>query len=324
MNSLHLVLSLPIRLEQVLEAARRVAPSLTALMERGGQLSMEPGLAAIGCRAFGIAKQQDWPLAPISALADGLEPGEAYWLRLDPAHLEVGMGGLMLHPADALGLATGEATALVDSLARHWEKAGLAGLALFAPTPSRWYLRLPAAPEISTTPLDQVVGEYLTPHLPRGQDAKVLMGMVNEAQMLLHDHPVNQTREDSGRLPVNGLWLWGGGILPAMRPRLDLAASDAEEIRALAAAAGVANHPSPSNLEELRDAGHFRNVLATLAPAPEDFDLAAYLAKLERAWFKPVFRGLALGRLREVRMDLLAGPGRAVSLTPVQVWRFWR
>jgi hypothetical protein len=159
---------------------------------------------------------------------------------------------------------------------------------------------------------------------PRGQDAKGLMGMVNEAQMLLHDHPVNQTREDSGRLPVNGLWLWGGGILPAMRPRLDLAASDAEEIRALAAAAGVANHPSPSNLEELRDAGHFRNVLATLAPAPEDFDLAAYLAKLEQAWFKPVFRGLTLGRLREVRMDLLAGPGRAVSLTPVQVWRFWR
>jgi hypothetical protein len=321
MNSLHLVLSLPIRLEQALEAARRVAPSLSALLRRGVQLSMEPSLAAIGCQALGIARQQDWPMAPISALADGLEPGEAYWLRLDPVHLEIGMGGLMLHPADTLGLAAGEATALVETLARRWEEAGLA---LFAPTPSRWYLRLPVVPDLRTTPLDQVAGEYLTPHLPLGRDARGLMGMVNEAQMLLHDHPVNQTREVTGRLPVNGLWLWGGGILPAMGPRLDLAASDAAEIQVLAAGAGVATRSSPADLEELRAAGHFPNVLATLAPSPEDFDLAAYLAKLERAWFKPLLRHLALGRLSGARVDLLAGPGRAATLTPSRAWRFWR
>lgn len=321
MNSLHLVLSLPIRLEQALEAAGRAAPSLMALLGRGAPLAAGPGLTAIGCQAFGIARQQDWPLAPISALADGLAPGDAYWLRLDPAHLEVGMGGLMLRAADTLGLAGAEAAALVASLNRNW--AG-EGLELAAPTPTRWYLRLPAPPEISTTPLDQVTGEYLTPHLPRGRDARRLMAMVNEAQMLLHDHAVNRAREDAGLPPVNGLWLWGGGILPAMHPRLDLAASDAPEVRALATAAGVDARPSPCRLEELRDAGRFRNALATLAPSPEDYDLAAYLAKLERGWFKPMLRGLALGRMRSARLDLLAGAGQAAALTPARAWRFWR
>jgi hypothetical protein len=321
MNSLHLVLRLPIRLEQALAAAARTAPSLMALLGRGEPLSADPGLAAIGCQAFGIARQQDWPLAPISALADGLAPGEAYWLRLDPAHLEVGMGGLMLRTADTLGLADAEAAALVASLNRNW--AG-EGLELAAPTATRWYLRLPAPPEVGTTPLDQVAGEYLSPHLPRGRDARRLMAMVNEAQMLLHDHAVNQARDNAGLPPVNGLWLWGGGILPVMRPRLDLAASDAPEIRALATAAGVEARPSPSHLEELRAAGRFRNALATLAPSPEDHDLAAYLAELERAWFKPLLRGLALGRMRAARVDLLAGPGRASLLTPARAWRFWR
>lgn len=125
MNSLHLVLRLPIRLEQALAAAARTAPSLMALLGRGEPLSADPGLAAIGCQAFGIARQQDWPLAPISALADGLAPGEAYWLRLDPAHLEVGMGGLMLRTADTLGLADAEAAALVASLNRNWAEEGL-------------------------------------------------------------------------------------------------------------------------------------------------------------------------------------------------------
>jgi hypothetical protein len=320
MNSVHLVLSLPFRLEQALESARGNAPGLLSLLRRGTTLAAETSLAGIACEAFGVARQQDWPLAPISALADGLAPGTDYWLRLDPAHLEVGMGGLMLHPADALLLDNEETAALVSSLNAHW--AGR-GLELTAPTPTRWYLRLPTAPEISTTPLDAVAGEYLTPHLPRGRDAGRLMGWVNEAQMLLHAHAVNQAREGAGRLPVNGLWLWGGGVLPAMSSRLDAVASGAPEVAALAAAARVPILHAAS-LETLRDTGRHKKVLATLAPAPEEVDAEGYLAGLERDWFHPLLRGLLLGRIRRVRLDLLARPGRAVSLSPAQAWRFWR
>jgi len=320
MNSVHLVLSLPIRLEQALESARGNAPALLALLGRGTPLAAETSLAGIACQAFSVARQQDWPLAPISALADGLAPGTDYWLRLDPAHLEVGMGGLMLHPAEALRLDAVETAALVSSLNAHW--AGQ-GLVLTAPTPTRWYLRLPAAPEISTTPLDAVAGDYLTPHLPRGRDARRVMGWVNEAQMLLHAHAVNQARDGAGRPPVNGLWLWGGGVMPAMSSRLDAVASSAPEVVALASVGGVPTLPVTS-LEALQDTGRHNHVLATLAPAPEEIDAKGYLAGLERDWFRPLLRGLLQGRIRRARLDLLARPGRAVSLSPAQAWRFWR
>lgn len=320
MNSVHLVLSLPVRLEQALESGRAAAPSLLALLDRGAAMAAEASLAGIACQAFGVARQQDWPLAPICALADGLAPGSDYWLRLDPAHLEVGMGGLLLHRAETLRLDAGEAAALVSSLNAHWAEHHLE---LAAPTPTRWYLRLPAAPEISTTPLDAVAGDYLTPHLPLGRDARRLMGWINEAQMLLHAHAVNLARDGAGRLPVNGLWLWGGGVLPRMAHRLDAVVSDAPEVAALAAAAAVPILPATS-LEGLRDTGRHRNILATLAPAPEEVDAKDYLAGLERDWFRPLLHGLLMGRIRGARLDLLARPGRSVSLGPGRAWRFWR
>ena len=41
---------------------------------------------------------------------------------------------------------------------------------------------------------------------------------MNEAQMILHTHPVNAEREARGMPAVNSVWLWGGGTLPAITP----------------------------------------------------------------------------------------------------------
>jgi hypothetical protein len=38
--------------------------------------------------------------------------------------------------------------------------------------------------------------------------------MTNEAQMLLHAHPVNEARDRRGELTINSIWLWGGGVSP--------------------------------------------------------------------------------------------------------------
>jgi hypothetical protein len=183
MRNLSLLLLVPVRLEQILASARKTAPSLIAMRQRGVALDSCPSLAGICCQAFGVTKQRDWPIAPLTARLDGLEPGKAFWLRLDPCHLEVGLGGLMLHPAAELGLTGVESQTLVASINDHWRKQGLE---ILAPTPTRWYLSQPAPPDVSSTPLDQVSGEYLTTHLPRGQDANRLMALVNEAQMVMH------------------------------------------------------------------------------------------------------------------------------------------
>jgi hypothetical protein len=38
--------------------------------------------------------------------------------------------------------------------------------------------------------------------------------LVGELQLLLHQAPFNRRREEQGRLPVNSIWLWGGGCAP--------------------------------------------------------------------------------------------------------------
>lgn len=321
MRNLSLLLLVPVRLEQVLESARKTAPSLIAMRQRGVALDSCPSLAGICCQAFGVAKQRDWPIAPLTARLDGLEPGKAFWLRLDPCHLEVGLGGLMLHPAAELGLTGAESQALVASINEYWRKQGLE---ILAPTPTRWYLSQPAPPDVSSTPLDQVSGEYLTTHLPRGRDANRLMALVNEAQMVMHGHSVNLDREAGGLPVVNGLWLWGGGVLPATAPSVDRVASDYAEARVIAMAAGLSPAPSPARLADLEEAARASNILITLSPGLDDFSLNDYLAKLERDWFRPLLRDLRFGRTRRVHLHLLARPGQSFTIDTAGAWRFWR
>ncbi len=319
MNSLHLILALPARADQLLEIALQAAPSLIALLRRGEPAAHEAGLSATLCRACGITAQQDWPLAPVCAAAEGqpVTPNR-YWLRLDPVHLEVAMGGLILRPPESLALTRTEADALIDAINLHWLPEHLA---LYAAHPARWYLPLPEVPILHTTPLDQMVGEYLTPHLPRGADARRFLHLINEVQMLLHMHPVNQAREAAGLPLVNGLWLWGGGRLPVLESRFDLIAGDSFEMQALAHQAGILMTPQPKALTDLQHCDRAL-VALTQAATEEDGDPGARLAQLEQNWFHPLLRQLQQGRIRQVRLDLVGH--RAVTLTPWQSWRFWR
>jgi 2,3-bisphosphoglycerate-independent phosphoglycerate mutase len=44
-----------------------------------------------------------------------------------------------------------------------------------------------------------------------------LMSFMQNSRKILKDHPVNLKRQDSGKLPANGAWLWGEGKAPAMQ-----------------------------------------------------------------------------------------------------------
>jgi hypothetical protein len=318
MKTLHLIFSLPGNPEQTQKAVAGAAPSLLKLMNRGRAAAHEPSLAGTLCRAFGIKQQQDWPLAPICAQAEGIAADDGYWMRLDPVHLEVGMGGLILRPPEALQLSLTEARALISDINLHWRDADLE---ILAGNPTRWQLRLPETPNLRTTPLDQMDGAYLTPNLPRGADARHYLKLINEVQMLMHSHPVNLARERAGRLAVNGLWLWGGGTLPACKPQFDLVAAEAFEFQALARHAGAPLTPPPKTLSALQPC---KRALVALTQPESDWDgaIETRLSQLEQDWFQPLLRQLAWGRVRQVRLDLIGQ--KAVTLTPAQAWRFWR
>ena len=51
------------------------------------------------CDAFGVSGQA---IAPVTLLADGMLPGDAYWLRADPVHVQMQREQMMLQADVAL------------------------------------------------------------------------------------------------------------------------------------------------------------------------------------------------------------------------------
>ncbi len=262
---------------------------------------------------FGVARQRDWPVAPFALLGDGGAPGDHHWLRADPVHLVVDRDRLVL--GDAARLERAEAEALVEALNAHF--AG--ELVLYPMRPDRWYAQLPAAPDLATVPRSRALGAGVEPHMPTGGDARRFRVLVNEAQMLLHAHPVNAAREARGEPPVNSVWLWGGGALvEAQRPALRQVLADDPLARGLALAAGVSVAPLPA-----RAAGW-------LDHAPED-GIALFVledrgaAELERDWLAPLLAALRASRIGMVTLVLPAGDSAlTVETVRSDLRHFWR
>src|SRR3546814_15930088 len=64
--------------------------------------------------------------------------------------------------------------------------------------------------------------------------------LLNEAQIILHNHPWNARRAAAGKPPVNSLWFWGGGMLPdSVATHQGQVASDDVLLQALASNAGM-------------------------------------------------------------------------------------
>ncbi|HNA83387.1 MAG TPA: hypothetical protein PLQ64_13015 [Thiobacillaceae bacterium] len=313
-----LTLTLPSLLspDQCLAAMHAAAPNLDRLLRRGWPSPPEPSLTGLCCRFLGLGTGSAPPVAPLTARADGLDGASGYWLRLDPGYLEPGMGGLIFTPASHLGLRTDEAHGLAETVRGAWEQ-DQAGGRLLSPVPGRWYVHLGTEPDLDTTPLDHIGSDYLTPHLPRGTDALAWMRRVNDAQMHLHDHPVNRARETAGLAPINGLWLWGGGRLPKLPDTPGVILGGDDEIQALAQGAGAATSPLPESVSGIP----MGPALAILPALTDGYGLAEELAQLDRQWFKPLLSALRRGRL--TRLELHAA-GRSVTLNPAAVWQFWR
>lgn len=298
-------------------------PALQTLLARGSRQSCpDGGVEAALCAALGIERQQDWPLAPITLAADGGEAGNAYWLRADPVHLRVMRDRIVLAGSDVLSLSREEADALADTIGRHFG-ADLSPLPLH---PQRWYLRFPEAPRLTTTPLSVAVGCDIDPLLPQGPDAMRFRSELNELQMLLHVHPVNQAREARGELPVNSLWLWGGGRVSALKCDPPSVHARHAATLALAASCGARTNTLPGQLSAQLLGTQDVVVLDTLAESGQVGDAWGWreaMRDLERDWLAPLQSLLRKAGPHGVRL-LDPDHGKALHLSAGDAWRVWR
>ena len=215
-----------------------LSPPVGRLLGRADALpEAEPGERAQLLRHFRL-QPPGWPVAALLRQYEAADAGQAQWLRADPAFVRAEMMGARLMAWSTLGLSADEADALLADVQPAFAAEGLL---LSRTGPEQWYLRLPAEaamPEFS--PPAEALGGQLLAHLPEGEGARLWRRLGNEAQILLHQHPLNATRVARGLPPVNTLWFWGGGRLPTQvtASSTGVRGSDAE-LSALALAAGI-------------------------------------------------------------------------------------
>ncbi len=268
----------------------------------------------------------DFPVAALTLLNDTGERRPGYWLRADPVHIETGRDRLIMTGGAGLDVCADEAGELCTLINAHL--AG-DGLRLIAPSPSRWYFRWPQAPEVCFAPLPVVIGDDLFHHMPGGEAGRRWRRLLNEIQMLCHDSPVNRARGAQGRLAISGVWIWGGGELPAAAA-CDYGAvwSDDPLARGLALNAGVEVADLPQDgADFLRRAGGGAH-LVVIEGLDEAGRLGALelwrerLQALERDWFAPLAAALRAGDIESLTICAANGSGYHVTKSALRRW--WR
>ncbi|WP_421570538.1 phosphoglycerate mutase [Stenotrophomonas sp. PD6] len=246
----------------------------------------------------------DWPVAALTRQLDVGDARDGVWLRADPANVVPDMhGARMMGHGDTLRLEPADVAALLPALQPLF--AGY-GFTLDAPTPSRWYLRLPPG---TTLPVfaapDDVLGDDLFAHLPEGDAGRRWRALLTEAQVVLHQHDWNVQRLAAGKRAVNSLWFWGGGELPrAVQTAHAQVRSRDALLQALAKAAGV-QADDEQQVDALVDLRQLRS-----------------LEQLGNDAIRPLLSALQRGELRRLVLDF--EDGARFELDKGQRWRFWK
>jgi hypothetical protein len=294
--------------------------------------SLELLLARGRCTSAAAERVEDWlreafelgdgPLAAgaLTLLGANGEPGERAWLRADPVHLRLMRDRLVLAPAAALGIRQEEAQALCGALNHHF--ASRLGVQVI--DPQCWVASTDANLVVDAVPPLALAGHDVAVALPGATSS-----LLNEAQMVLHAHPVNEARE----LPINSVWFWGGGRLPAVSTkRWQSVTADDPLVLGLGRAAGLRHRTLPASsaawLERAPEEGRHLVMLDALRVPLALEQAREYheaLARFERDWFAPLLDALRDGRIGMVTIHVPdAVESLAYETIRADLRRFWR
>jgi 2,3-bisphosphoglycerate-independent phosphoglycerate mutase len=67
------------------------------------------------------------------------------------------------------------------------------------------------------TPPHDITGKSVKEYLPKSEQGKKLLALMEKSYKLLKDHPINQARIKAGKRPANSLWFWGEGTKPNLQ-----------------------------------------------------------------------------------------------------------
>ena len=177
-----------------------------------------------------------------------------------------------------------------------------------------------------TSSLVDVVGRNVDAFLPKGPAAGRWHALLNEVQMLFHAAQDNRCREEERLLPVNSLWLSGGGALPHVtNGPFSRVMADDPLTQGLAKSGRTVCQPLPESADAIcNEGGEQLVVYHHLLRPVMDSDPVGWQQGVEQFqyWLEPLLRALGQKRLESLR--LYACNGDSYCLDRGAWRRFWK
>jgi hypothetical protein len=297
----------------------REFPALAWLIGRGRRISNPVGgwrEWLVADRSAALASLERSTAGPCAAVVAGLDPAAApAWALAQPVHLAAGVDHLRLAPLAAATPDDAEGAALAETFDAHF---GPHGYTIAARLPHGWVLRCHESLDCTTHDPLAAVGRDVHDFMPAGPQGSKVRSLINETQMLWHEHPVNEQRTRRRALPVNSLWPWGFGSSAPENSGVTLPtllADDAWLLGWWQANGGKAGAVDAVGSDPVA-------VGTRIAVSrPGNVDAAGSLAHVDAAVLAPLRRAFERGLVGDLR---LRTGSREFALDRHARWRFWR
>lgn len=158
-----------------------------------------------------LAEALGWPAQanvglPLARAFSGEDEREHLLIR--PVHLRPDMSSAMVFPIEASAENLADSRRLLEDLGSLFAE----DLAISALEDDVFLMRLESCRAPNHYPhVLSVLGKSAKPYIEQSRENLDWYRLLNEMQMFLHQHEINQQRTLGGLLPINSLWCWGGG-----------------------------------------------------------------------------------------------------------------
>ena len=273
---------------------------------------------------FGIAcsSENEFPISHFRSCQHDI-PAKSVWC-LDPVHIQIDLDEAVLVANESLNLEKQEAQDLIDGLNQHFERDGLR---IVYHHRHQWLLL--GDMELRTHSLSDAMFRNIYGYQPTGRDEIKWRTIINEAQMLLHAHPVNENRTEQGDVAANSLWIWGGGRFDGVRSSVDVVFSDNVLASDVATAIDITHGPLPFQLSlrqlENKDSLLIFTEQMTAIRQKDVFRWFECLLHFDKDVLTPLF-----DMIQQVRLDRVILRSDTVSITVTRkklkggFWRVWK
>jgi hypothetical protein len=145
---------------------------------------------------------------PVALIAASGQVDGAWACIATPVHYTAEMSNVRLARDGILRLGAERAAALALDFNRVWRDSGIhLGVGKFADL----FCIFDRPLAVATQDPERVLDRHIEGFLAQGADAPRLRQLMSEMEMWLFEHPA-MGKPARGARPVNGLWLWGGGV----------------------------------------------------------------------------------------------------------------